>query len=314
MTARRKIIIDTDPGQDDAAALMLAFGSPEEIEVLGICVVAGNVPLRLTSRNARIVCELAGRSDIPVYEGAEKPLERPLVTAEHVHGKTGLDGAVLDEPTMAVRPQHAVDFIIETLRREEEGTVTLCTLGPLTNIGLALRKAPDIAPRVRELVMMGGGFSEGGNITPAAEFNIFVDPQAADIVFRSGIPIVMMPLDVTHQLMTTKARVTRIAAIGTHPAKVMVDWLEFFERFDVEKYGSDGGPLHDPTVIAYLLKPELFTGRNCNVEIETTSELTMGMTVVDWWRVSGRTPNARVMRHVDSDGFFDLLTERLARL
>ncbi len=314
MTARRKIIIDTDPGQDDAAALMLAFGSPDEIEVLGICAVAGNVPLRLTSRNARIVCELAGRSDIPVYEGADKPLERPLVTAEHVHGKTGLDGAELDEPTMSIRPQHAVDFIVETLRREEEGTVTLCTLGPLTNIGMALRKAPDIAPRVRELVMMGGGFSEGGNITPAAEFNIFVDPQAADIVFRSGIPIVMMPLDVTHQLMTTKARVTRIAAIGTRPAKVMVDWLEFFERFDVEKYGSDGGPLHDPTVIAYLLKPELFTGRNCNVEIETTSELTMGMTVVDWWRVSGRTPNARVMRHVDSDGFFDLLTERLARL
>lgn len=314
MTVRRKIIIDTDPGQDDAAALMLAFGSPEEIEVLGICAVAGNVPLRLTSRNARIVCELAGRSDIPVYEGADKPLERPLVTAEHVHGKTGLDGAELDEPTMSIRPQHAVDFIVETLRREEEGTVTLCTLGPLTNIGMALRKAPDIAPRVRELVMMGGGFSEGGNITPAAEFNIFVDPQAADIVFRSGIPIVMMPLDVTHQLMTTKARVTRIAAIGTRPAKVMVDWLEFFERFDVEKYGSDGGPLHDPTVIAYLLKPELFTGRNCNVEIETTSELTMGMTVVDWWRVSGRTPNARVMRHVDSDGFFDLLTERLARL
>lgn len=314
MTARRKIIIDTDPGQDDAAALMLAFGSPEEIEVLGICAVAGNVPLRLTSRNARIVCELAGRSDIGVYEGADKPLERPLVTAEHVHGKTGLDGAVLDEPTMAVRPQHAVDFIIETLRHEEEGTVTLCTLGPLTNIGMALRKAPDIAPRVRELVMMGGGFSEGGNITPAAEFNIFVDPQAAGIVFRSGIPIVMMPLDVTHQLMTTKARVARIAAIGTRPAKVMVDWLEFFERFDIEKYGSDGGPLHDPTVIAYLLKPELFAGRNCNVEIETTSELTMGMTVVDWWRVSGRTPNARVMRHVDSDGFFDLLTERLARL
>lgn len=314
MTARRKIIIDTDPGQDDAAALMLAFGSPEEIEVLGVCTVAGNVPLRLTSRNARIVCELSGRSDVAIYEGAERPLERPLVTAEHVHGKTGLDGAVLDEPTMTVHPQHAVDFIIETLRREEEGTVTLCTLGPLTNVAMALRKAPDIAPRVRELVMMGGGFSEGGNITPAAEFNIFVDPQAADIVFRSGIPIVMMPLDVTHQIMTTKARVARIAAIGTRPAKVMVDWLEFFERFDVEKYGSDGGPLHDPTVVAYLLKPELFTGRNCNVEIETTSELTMGMTVVDWWRVSGRTPNARVMRHVDSDGFFDLLIERLARL
>ncbi|HCL67349.1 MAG TPA: nucleoside hydrolase [Rhizobium sp.] len=314
MSGRRKIIIDTDPGQDDAAALMLAFGSPEELEILGICAVAGNVPLRLTSRNARIVCELCGRTDIAVYEGADKPLERALVTAEHVHGKTGLDGAVLDEPTMAVMPQHAVDFIIETLRREEEGTVTLCTLGPLTNVALALRKAPDIAPRIRELVLMGGGFSEGGNITPAAEFNIYVDPHAADLVFRSGIPLVMMPLDVTHQIMTTKARVSRIAAIGTRPASVMVDWLDFFERFDIEKYGSDGGPLHDPTVIAYLLKPDLFTGRNCNVEIETGSELTMGMTVVDWWWVSGRTPNAKVMRHVDSDGFFDLLIERLSRL
>ncbi len=314
MTEPRKIIIDTDPGQDDAAALMLAFASGEELEVLGITTVAGNVPLRLTSRNARIVCELCGRTDIPVYEGAEHPIERKLVTAEHVHGKTGLDGAELDEPKMVVKPQHAVDFIIETLRREDEGTVTLCTLGPLTNVGLALKKAPDIAPRIRELVMMGGGFFEGGNITPAAEFNIYVDPQAAAIVLGAGIPVVMMPLDVTHQLLTTKARVAKIAAIGTRPSRVMVDWLQFFERFDEEKYGSDGGPLHDPTVIAYLLKPELFSGRHCNVEIETQSELTIGMTVVDWWRVSGRQPNVRVMRNVDADGFFDLLIERFARL
>ncbi len=314
MTEPRKIIIDTDPGQDDAAALMLAFASGEELEVLGITTVAGNVPLRLTSRNARIVCELCGRTDIPVYEGAEHPIERKLVTAEHVHGKTGLDGAELDEPKMMVMPQHAVDFIIETLRREDEGTVTLCTLGPLTNVGLALKKAPDIAPRIRELVMMGGGFFEGGNITPAAEFNIYVDPQAAAIVLGAGIPVVMMSLDVTHQLLTTKARVAKIAAIGTRPSRVMVDWLQFFERFDEEKYGSDGGPLHDPTVIAYLLKPELFSGRHCNVEIETQSELTMGMTVVDWWRVSGRQPNVRVMRNVDADGFFDLLIERFARL
>ncbi len=314
MTEPRKIIIDTDPGQDDAAALMLAFASGEELEVLGITTVAGNVPLRLTSRNARIVCELCGRTDIPVYEGAEHPIERKLVTAEHVHGKTGLDGAELDEPKMMVKPQHAVDLIIETLRREDEGTVTLCTLGPLTNVGLALKKAPDIAPRIRELVMMGGGFFEGGNITPAAEFNIYVDPQAAAIVLGAGIPVVMMPLDVTHQLLTTKARVAKIAAIGTRPSRVMVDWLQFFERFDEEKYGSDGGPLHDPTVIAYLLKPELFSGRHCNVEIETQSELTMGMTVVDWWRVSGRQPNVRVMRNVDADGFFDLLIERFARL
>lgn len=314
MAERRKIIIDTDPGQDDAAAIMLAFGSPDEIEVLGLTAVAGNVPLSYTSRNLRIVCELCGRPDAAVYEGATKPTVRPQVTAEHVHGKTGLDGAKVDEPTMAVQEMHGVDFIIETLRREPEGSVTLCTLGPLTNVALALEKAPEIAPRVKELVMMGGGFFEGGNITPAAEFNIYVDPEAAKTVFASGIPIVMMPLDVTHQLLTTKARVEKIAALGTRQAKVLVDWLAFFERFDIEKYGSDGGPLHDPSVIAYLLKPELFSGRDCNVEIETQSELTVGMTVVDWWRVSGRKPNARVMREVDADGFFDLLAERVGRL
>jgi purine nucleosidase len=215
---------------------------------------------------------------------------------------------------MALQPGHAVDFIIETLRREPEGAVTLCTLGPLTNIGMAFQKAPDIIPRIRELVMMGGGFFEGGNITPAAEFNIYVDPEAADIVFRSGVPIVMMPLDVTHQLLTRKDRVKRMAEIGTAPAKAMVEMLEFFERFDIEKYGSDGGPLHDPTVVAYLLKPELFQGRDCNVEIEVQSELTVGMTVVDWWHVTERKRNAKVMRHVDADGFFDLLIERFARI
>ena len=314
MSDPRKIIIDTDPGQDDAAALMLAFASTEELEVLGITTVAGNVPLHLTSRNARIVCELCDRQNIPVYEGAIRPMVRTLVTAEHVHGKTGLDGAELPEPVMTAQQQHAVDFIIETIRAEPAGSVTICTLGPMTNVGLALQRAPDIAPRVREIVMMGGGFSEGGNITPAAEFNIYVDPHAVDLVLKSGIPVTMMPLDVTHQLMTSKARVARIAAIGTRPAKVMVEWLEFFERFDEEKYGSDGGPLHDPTVIAYLVKPELFSGRHCNVEIETQSELTMGMTVVDWWHVSGRKANVQVMRSVDADGFFDLLTERFARL
>ncbi|KGD86452.1 nucleoside hydrolase [Rhizobium sp. YS-1r] len=311
---RRKIIIDTDPGQDDAAAIMLAFASPAELDVLGLCAVAGNVPLSYTSRNLRIVCELCGRQDAAIYEGARKPTLRPQVTAEHVHGRTGLDGAELPEPMMPVRSTHAVDFIVETLRSEPVGTVTLCTLGPLTNVALALQKAPDIAPRVRELVMMGGGFFEGGNITPAAEFNIYVDPEAAKAVFASAIPIVMMPLDVTHKLLTTKARVGKIAALGTRPAQVLVDWLAFFERFDIEKYGSDGGPLHDPTVIAYLLKPELFSGRDCNVEIETRSELTAGMTVVDWWRVSGRKPNAKVMRDVDADGFFALLTERVGRL
>lgn len=314
MAVPRKIIIDTDPGQDDAAAIMLALGSPGELDVLGITAVAGNVPVALTSRNIRVICELCDRRDVKVYAGADRPLVRKLVTAEHVHGKTGLDGPVVVEPTMPMQTQHAVDFIIETLLTEEPGTVTLCTLGALTNIALALNKAPQIAARVREIVMMGGGFFEGGNITPAAEFNIYVDPEAADIVFKSGIPIVMMPLDVTHRVLTYKTRVEKIKAIGTPAAVAMAEMLEFFERFDIEKYGSDGGPLHDPTVIAYLLRPELFKGRDCNVEIETKSELTVGMTVVDWWQVTGRKHNAKVMREVDDQGFFDLLTERLARL
>ena len=314
VAAPAKIIIDTDPGQDDAAAIMLALASPEALDVIGITTVAGNVPLSLTARNARIICELSGRPDVKVYAGADRPLLRALVTAEHVHGSTGLDGTVLSEPTMPLQEMHAVDFIIDTLRTELEGTVTLCTLGALTNIALALQKAPEIAGRVKELVMMGGGFFEGGNITPAAEFNIYVDPDAADIVFKSGIPIVMMPLDVTHKVLTLKTRVDRIRAIGRPAAIAMAEMLDFFERFDIEKYGSDGGPLHDPTVIAYLLRPELFSGRDCNVEIETTSDLTVGMTVVDWWQVTGRPQNAKVMKDVDADGFFDLLTERLARL
>ena len=314
MTEKRRIIIDTDPGQDDAAAIFLAFGSPAEIDLLGITTVAGNVPLSYTSRNALILCELCNRGDVKVFAGADRPLSRPLVTAEHVHGKTGLDGPDLAEPTLKLQEQHAVDFIIETLRNEPAGSVTLCTLGPLTNIATAFNRAPDIIPRIREIVSMGGGFSEGGNITPAAEFNIYVDPDAAKIVFGAGVPMVLMPLDVTHQLLTRKDRVARMRAIGTPPAIAMVEMLEFFERFDVEKYGSDGGPLHDPTVVAYLVKPELFGGKLCNVEIETASELTAGMTVIDWWHVTERPRNAKVIREVDADGFFDLLIERFARI
>ena len=263
MTAR-KIIIDTDPGQDDAVAILLALASPE-LEVLGITVVAGNVPLNLTAKNALKVCELAGQRGTAVYAGAAQPLQRALVTAEHVHGRTGLDGPDLPEPTMVLQPQHAVDFLIDELRRQPAGSVTLCTLGALTNVALALQRAPDIAPRIQQIVMMGGGFSEGGNITPAAEFNIYVDPHAAHIVFASGVPLVMLPLDVTHQVLTTQARLDRIAALGTPVARATVALLEFFERFDEQKYGSDGGPLHDPCVIAYLLQPELFQGRMCNV-------------------------------------------------
>lgn len=310
----RKIIIDTDPGQDDAVAILLALGSPEDIDLLGITTVAGNVPLALTQKNARITCEVAGRPEVKVYAGCDAPLERPLVTAEHVHGSTGLDGPDLFEPAMALQDQHGVDFIIDTLRAEAPGTVTLCPLGPLTNIGAAFRKAPDIIDRVQEIVLMGGAYFEVGNITPAAEFNIYVDPEAARDVLASGVKITMMPLDVTHKALTSRARVQAFRGLGSRVGNFTADMLDFFERFDVEKYGSEGGPLHDPCVIAYLIQPELFSGRHINVEIETASPLTLGMTVADWWGVTDRPANAQFIGDVDADGFFALLTERLGRL
>jgi len=309
----RKIIIDTDPGQDDAVAILLALASPE-LDVLGLTAVAGNVPLPLTELNTRKICELAGRPDVPVYAGCDAPLTRKLVTAEHVHGRTGLDGPDLPDPEMQLQSMHAVEFIIHTLRRETPNSVTLCPLGPLTNIATALEKAPDIADRIHEIVLMGGAYFEVGNITPAAEFNIYVDPEAADIVLKSGVPIVMMPLDVTHKALTTRARVDAFRALNTRVGTAVADFTDFFERFDMEKYGSDGAPLHDPCVIAYLLQPDLFSGRHINVEIETTSELTLGMTVADWWRVTDRKPNALFIGDVHADGFYALLTERLARL
>ncbi len=310
----RKIIIDTDPGQDDAVAILLALASPDDLEVLGITAVAGNVPLPLTQKNARIICELAGKSDTLVFAGCDAPMARKLVTAEHVHGKTGLDGPTLPDPAMPLQDEHAVDFIIETLRAQDEGTVTLCPLGPLTNIAVALNRAPDIADRIQEIVLMGGAYFEVGNITPAAEFNIYVDPEAAKVVFACGAPITVMPLDVTHKALVTSERNAAFRDLDTPVGRAVADMTDFFERFDKEKYGSAGAPLHDPCVTAYLIQPDLFSGRHINVEIETGSDLTLGMTVADWWGVTDRAPNATFMGDINADGFFTLLTERLGRL
>ena len=313
MTERQPLIIDTDPGQDDAVAILLALASPE-IDLLGITTVAGNVPLDLTEVNARKICDLAGRQDVPVFAGLSRPLVRRLVTAEHVHGRTGLDGPDLPPPQTPLQEQHAVDFIIETVRKEPSGSVTIAPIGPLSNIAMALQRAPDIAPRVKQIVLMGGGCFEGGNITPAAEFNIYVDPHAAAVVFGAGIPITMMPLDVTHKALTTAKRHGALRAIGNRTCTAVAEMLGFFERFDEAKYGSDGGPLHDPCTVAWMIAPELFTGKHCNVEIETASELTMGMTIIDWWQVSGRPHNAFVVGDLDADAFFALITERMASL
>ena len=313
MTKPQSLIIDTDPGQDDAVAILLALASPE-IDLLGITTVAGNVPLALTQENARKICDLAGRTDMQVFAGLDRPLVRPLVTAEHVHGRTGLDGPVLPDPETPLQEKHAVDYIIDTLRREPAGSVTLAPIGPLSNIAMAMQRAPDIIPRIRQIILMGGAYFEVGNITPAAEFNIYVDPHAAQIVFASGVPVIMMPLDVTHKALTRTDRVAALRAIGNRTGVAVAEMLEFFERFDEAKYGSDGGPLHDPCTVAWMIAPDIFNGRPCNVEIETASPLTMGMTVVDWWQVSSRPHNALVIGDLDADRFFALITERLATL
>jgi purine nucleosidase len=310
----RSIIIDTDPGQDDAVAILLALASPEELDVVAITTVAGNVPLEKTSVNALKMVELAGRTEVPVYAGSAQPMVRRLRTAEHVHGATGIDGADLPEPATPLADGHAVDAIIDILMDAEPGSVTLCPLGPLTNVGTALDREPRIAARIREIVLMGGGFFEGGNTTPAAEFNIYVDPHAADIVFRSGVRITVMPLDVTHRALMVPQHMERFAAIDTPVGRAVHGMLRFYERYDVDKYGIEGGPLHDPCVIAHLLRPGMFRGRLVSVAVETTSELTMGMTVVDWWNMTPDPPNAVWMREVDAEAYYDLLVERLSRL
>jgi purine nucleosidase len=310
----RRIIIDTDPGTDDAVAILLALAAPEELEILGIVAVAGNLPLSLTERNARRVCELAGRPDVPVYAGCARPLVRPLATAVHIHGDTFRDRLHLPEPTMPLRAQHGVDFLIGTLRTAEAGTVTLCALGPLTDIAMALVKAPDIAPRIGEVVVMGGAGFEIGNVTPAAEFNIHADPHAAALVFDSGIPITMIPLDVTHQVLSTPPRIAALRALGNRCGPAVAGLLAAFEETRTEKFEARGMALHDPCVIAYLLRPALFSGREVNVAVETTSPLTTGMTVVDWWGVTGRKANARFLTTVDAEGLYDRLTQRLGRL
>jgi purine nucleosidase len=249
-----------------------------------------------------------------VHAGAAAPLERPLVTAAEVHGKSGLDGPDLPEPRMRPREGHAVDFLIDTLRSEPAGSVTLCTLGPLTNIALAFAKAPDIPSRVARIVGMGGGRSEGGNITPVAEFNIYADPHAAQAVFRAGVPVVLHPLDVTHRAVTSRDRVAAFRDLGTPAGAAVAAMLAFAQTYDMERYGAEGGPLHDPNVIAWLLAPELYRGRDVNLEVETASELTMGQTVVDWWGATDRPKNVHFIREVDDAAFFALLVERIGRL
>ena len=314
MNIKKQIILDCDPGQDDAVALALAMAAKDEIDLLGVTTVAGNVPLNLTQRNARIMCDICHRTDIKVYAGAEKPMAQPLVTAEHVHGKSGLDGIVIYEPITPLEEKHAVDFIIETCLAADNNSIFLIPTGPLTNIGLAIERAPAILSKIKEIILMGGALREGGNITPSAEFNIYVDPEAAQIVLRCGRPIVMMSLDVTHQVLTTRKRVDAIRNLDSTVGEPIASLIEFYERYDEEKYHLDGAPLHDPCTIAYLIKPDLFSLKEVNVEVETEGDFTRGATVVDYWDVTERTPNVQWAHSVDDEGFFKLLNMYLSKV
>ncbi|NEQ54568.1 MAG: nucleoside hydrolase [Leptolyngbya sp. SIO3F4] len=305
----RPIIIDCDPGVDDAIALLLAIANPTELDILGITTVAGNVPLHFTSQNALKICALAN-ANIPIYAGCPRPILRPLETAADVHGATGLQGAELPKPQQPLMVQHAVAFLISTLQQATI-PVTLATLGPLTNIAVALIQAPHIAEKIDQIVAMGGSITHG-NMTPSAEFNIYVDPHAAQVVFQSGIPINLITLDTTHQVLTTSDHLTAFRQLNTLVSNAAADLLTHYGTPDIKRYGMPGAPLHDPCVIAYLLRPELFTFRPSYTAIDTTSPDNLGRTVIDWWGRTGQPANTHVAESVDSKGIYTLLIEAFA--
>ena len=306
----RPIIIDCDPGVDDAVALLLAFASAE-LEILGVTTVAGNVGAGLTARNGRVIAEIAGRLDVPVYAGAERALMTPAIAAEHFHGQTGLGALAFEEPKTPLAEGRAAHVIASTLRAAAPGSVTLAVTGPMTNIALALRSDPECAQGVREIVVMGGARSEGGNITASAEFNIYADPHAAEIVFSSGLPVIALGLDVTHKIRTNPARMQRLAALGSARARAAVELMRFGEKVERELAGREGAPLHDPAVIAYILRPDLFETRPCAIEVETSSALTRGHTAVEF-RVDPASARVRWGVDADAEAVFALIEEKLA--
>ncbi len=313
--AMHTLIIDTDPGADDMIALLFAMAAPEQLKLQALTTVAGNVPLAKTSRNARLACEWAGRPDIPVYAGAERPLHRTPIYAANIHGQEGLTGVDVYEPAAPLADGHAVDYLVRTLRAAPEKSVTLAMLGPQTNLALALEQAPDIVRGLRELVLMAGAHFNGGNITPVAEFNVFADPHAAEaVLLKSGVPITMLPLDVTHKILTSDARIARLRGIGNRAGTIVADILDAYAPQEMKHYGMAGGPVHDATVTAYLLQPSLFKGRRIHVEIDSREGMGFGQTVADWHDSLHRAPNVNWIVDGDAQGFFDLLTEHIARL
>lgn len=303
------IIIDCDPGHDDAIALILALASPK-LNVLAVTTSAGNQTPDKTLRNALRILTLLGRHDIPVAGGAPKPLLRELIIADNVHGESGLDGPALPEPGFAPQALTAVELMAKTLRASTE-PVTLVPTGPLTNIALLLSAHPELKAKIARIVLMGGSAGPG-NWTPAAEFNIYVDPEAAKMVFSAGVPITMCGLDVTHAAQVMDEDIERIRTITNPIARTVAELLDFFMIYHRDpKWGFVGAPLHDPCTIAWLLRPELFTGIECHVSVETQGQYTVGMTVVDRYRLSPHKPNATVLLGVERQGFIDLLVEQL---
>lgn len=314
MAAPRDLIIDTDPGADDVVALLLAMASPDELKIRAITTVAGNVRLDKTSRNARLAREWGGREEIPVYAGAGRPLVRAPIYAANVHGEEGLTGIQVHEPKQPLAKGNAVQYLVDTLGAAEPHSITVAMLGPQTNLALALIQKPDIARGIKEVVVMGGAHFNGGNITPAAEFNLYADPHAAEVVLASGVKLTYLPLDVTHKLLTSDARLKQLAAVNNKASKLVVDILNAYIKFDMDTYGMPGGPVHDASVIAYLLKPELFKGRDIHMVVDSREGPTFGQTVADWYGVLKQPANVTWVEEGDAKGFFDLLSARLARL
>ncbi|MDR2256151.1 MAG: nucleoside hydrolase [Arthrobacter sp.] len=307
-----KIILDCDPGHDDAVALLLAWGNPE-IELLAVTTVAGNQTLEKVTRNALSVARVAGIAGVPFAAGADRPLLREVQVAEGVHGESGLDGPVLPEPTIELDSRHGVDLIIDTVMAHEPGTVTLVPTGALTNIALAARKEPRIIERVKEVVLMGGGVHEG-NWSPVAEFNIVVDPEAAQIVFSSGWKVVMVGLDVTHQALATPAVRERVLALGTSPARFVDELMDFFTKAYEDNQGFDAPPVHDPCAVAYVIDPSIVTTVNAPIDVETQGLLTTGMTVVDLRGPAPEGTQTWAGTGLDADRFWDLVIDALERI
>ena len=301
------ILIDCDPGHDDAIAILLALASPE-VELRGITTVAGNQTLEKTTRNALKILELAGRTDVPVAAGAERPLARELRTAPNVHGESGLDGPDLPEPATKPVDAHAADLLAELI----EPGVVLVPTGPLTNVALLLKRHPDVRERLDRIVWMGGAIAEG-NVTPAAEFNAFVDPEAAAAVLGSGVGVTMIGLDITHKALFTREHADRLRGTG-RAGQVVAELSDFFQRFHESRYGFHGSPIHDALAVAEVIDPTLVTTVHCNVEIETASRYCDGRTVVDRWLVTDRPRNCRAGIDVDAARFLELLVERISSL